>query len=223
MDDIEPAVVIGVDEVGRGAIAGPLVVAAVAFEVGIAPVTAQHKEKTLTAYDSKSFKNPAHLEALDINIRKTALYSSVIQRNAHEIDARLMWTVFPEAIKMAVSRVVERLHMLGKWPSPDHYLVMLDGELDIPAGSFPCPHQCIVDGDKHVWQIGAASIVAKVYRDNYMRDLAERYPEWDFDKHKGYPTPWHLGMLKRQPLTPEHRKSFRPVMDQLGPRPGFED
>ncbi len=73
-----------------------------------------------------------------------------------------------------------------------------------------------------MWQIGAASVVAKVYRDKRMAELHERYPEWGFDKHKGYPTPKHKALLGDLEATPIHRRTFKPVAEAQGMPPGFE-
>ena len=79
----------------------------------------------------------------------------------------------------------------------------------------PLPHQAIVKGDTLSDSIAAASILAKVTRDAWMKDQAKRYPSYGFDQHKGYPTPGHIDALKTHGITPIHRKSFQPVKDML--------
>lgn len=221
----EALVIIGVDEAGRGALAGPLVVAAAAFSVFESPVTANyhsvHGDKVITVGDSKSFSSANQRDVLDIAVRNIALAVSVVERSAKEIDERLMYHVFPETTKLAVSRVMEQLVKRGIGSRPSDYLVLLDGDLHIPG--IPCPVRSIVDGDKRVWQIGAASIVAKVHRDNVMMTLDSRYPGYELDKNKGYPVPTHKKLLKKLGPSPVHRKSFRPVSQAGGPIAGLED
>ncbi len=222
---IEPQVIIGVDESGRGALAGPLVVVAAAFRRGASPVTAEYRglrgDKRLTAGDSKSFSNPIHREVLDQAIRASALALAVVERSAQEIDERLMSAVHPEATRLAIARVLEQLTTKGNGTSPADFLVMLDGEGQIPEG-IPCPVRTVVDGDKHVWQIGAASIVAKVHCDARMLALHTRHPDWGFDQHKGYPTAAHRRLLAEHGPSPVHRITFRPVAEARGLPPGFE-
>jgi ribonuclease HII len=220
-----PRIIIGVDEAGRGALAGPLVVCAAAFQVDTPVVTAMYKslrgEKVVVAGDSKSFSNPLHREVLDPVIRESAMAVAVIERSAKEIDERLMYVVFPEALRLAIARVIERLVQLGHGDVANDYVVKIDGEIPRPEG-IPCVVHSIPDGDKKIWQIGAASIVAKVHRDHRMDELHAAYPEWGFDTHRGYPTPAHKKLIKTLELTPIHRRTFRPVAEAKGLPPGFE-
>ena len=221
----DPQIVIGVDEAGRGALAGPLVVAAAAFRFGQPAVQARYRglrgEKRLTAADSKSFHNLVERGVLDVAIRDAAVAVAIVERSAKEIDARLMGSIFPESTKLAVSRVLEELVAKGMGEAPADYFVLLDGDVEIPDG-IPCAVQAIVDGDRQVWQIGAASIVAKVHCDAHMVALHAQYPDWCFDQHKGYPTDVHKALLKKHGPSPVHRKTFRPVAEARGLPPGFE-
>ena len=220
-----PSIIIGVDESGRGSLAGPLVVCAVAFLREEQPVTAAYHslrgDKVVTAGDSKSFSNPVHREVLDQAIRSVALGYTVIERSASEIDARLMFHVFPESLHLAISRLLEQLLAKGFSKNPQDYLVMVDGDVPLPQG-LGCPMRAVIDGDKLVWQIGAASIVAKVACDAKMVALHEQYPKYDFAKNKGYPVHAHKKVLKALGPSPVHRKTFRPVAEALGLPPGFE-
>jgi len=222
---MDPQIVIGVDEAGRGALAGPLVVVAAAFRFGDPPVQARYQslrgEVRLTAADSKSFSNPVQRGVLDVAIRDAALAVAIVERSAKEIDARLMGSVFAASTKLAVSRVLEELVAKGLGQVPSDYQVLLDGDVEIPDG-IPCPARAIVNGDRLVWQIGAASIVAKVHCDARMLALHAQYPEWSFDKHKGYPTAAHKELLQKYGPSPVHRKTFRPVAEARGLPPGFE-
>lgn len=222
----EPRIIVGIDEVGRGALAGPLVVCAAAFPVGLSPVTATYRglrgDHVITAGDSKSFSNPLHREVLDVAIREIALAVTIVEKSAKEIDERLMSVVFPETIRLALARVVEQLVQQGHGSCPADFVAKLDGEIPIPAG-VPCRVFAIPDGDKKVWEIGAASIAAKVHRDKRMDELHELYPDWGFDKHRGYPTPAHKRLLKLLDTSPIHRRTFKPVAEARGLPPGFED
>jgi ribonuclease HII len=224
----EPRFVMGVDEVGCGAIAGPLVVAAVAFRADAARVTAEWRgvrgTKTLAAEDSKKIKVPEQRAALDAAIRTAAIASAVIERTAAEIDARLLRAVFPEALRLAIQRCAEQLAMaLGGFSlRKDELLVLVDGDLERP--DVPCPVRMVPGGDALDWRIGAASIVAKACHDRHVARIAGEHPEWSFDKHRGYPTPKHLDQLHRDGLLDQvHRRTFGPVRAARGPIPGLED
>lgn len=222
--------VIGVDEVGCGAIAGPLVVAAVAFRADAPRVTAEWRGvrgiKTLAADDSKKIKTSEQRAVLDTAIRANAVAHAVIERSAGEIDARLLREVFPEALRLAIQRCVEQLVMTispGRFQiQKDDLLVLVDGDLERP--DVPCPVRMVPGGDALDWRIGAASVVAKACHDRHMARLALEYPSWSFDKNRGYPTPKHLDQLHRDGILDQvHRKTFGPVRAARGPIPGMEE
>lgn len=224
----EPKYVIGVDEVGCGAIAGPLVVAAVAFRADAPRVTAEWRGvrgvKALAADDSKKIKAPEQRAVLDAAIRAAATAHAVIERTPSEIDARLLREVFPEALRLAIQRCAERLAMsLGVHGlQKDDLLVLVDGDLERP--NVPCPVRMVPGGDALDWRIGAASVVAKACHDRHVARLADEHPSWSFDKHRGYPTPRHLDQLHRDGVLDQvHRKTFGPVRAARGPIPGMED
>ena len=177
----------GVDEVGRGPLAGPVVAAAVI----LAP---QHPIAGLG--DSKKL-GPARRESLDREIRAKALAWSMGRAEVEEIDALNIL----QASLLAMRRAVEALHL-----RPDQVLV--DGNrcprLDIPV-------QAIVGGDSRVAAISAASILAKVARDREMLDWEARFPGYGLARHKGYPTRDHLEALHKLGVSPIHRRSFGPV------------
>ncbi len=181
----------GVDEVGRGPLAGPVVAAAVILDpahpiVGLA--------------DSKQL-SPARRERLALEIRANALAWALGRAEVAEID-RL--NIF-QASLLAMRRAVEALSV-----TPDQ--VLADGKHCPPLA---CPCQAIVKGDASVPAISAASILAKVARDAELRVLHERYPHYDFARHKGYPTAAHREALRRFGPCPEHRRSFAPVAAAL--------
>ena len=217
-------IIIGVDETGRGALAGPLVVCAAAFHADASPVIATYRglraDKELLVGDSKSYSNPRHREVLDREIRKSVASIAVVERSAKQIDAHLMFVVYPATLRLAIARVMEQLVHEGYSDMANDYVVKLDGETRVPG--VPCPVHSIPGGDKKIWQISAASVVAKVYRDKRMIEMHEHYPEWGFDKHKGYPTPKHKALLGDLEATPIHRRTFRPVAEAQGMPPGVE-
>src|SRR5580692_12865998 len=118
-----------------------------------------HADKQLVAGDSKGVKNEAHRAALAIAVRASANSVATIEKTAWEIDNRMFSVVFPEALKLAAARCIEKLHSLDPDLSSDEVLVLIDG--DVPKPDLPCPVKCIPDGDKKDWRIGAASLVAK--------------------------------------------------------------
>lgn len=216
--------IIGVDEAGCGALAGPLVVVAVAFPVSADRVTLPWKgvytDKTLVSGDSKGIKNPAHRAALSVAIQTACTTLVVIEKTAAEIDARLLGTVLPEAIKLAAARCLERLLTFNAMLKREDFLVLIDGDLVKP--DLPCTVQCIPNGDKLDWRIGAASIVAKAIHDKRIEALHAEYPNWGFDKSRGYPTREHKNFLTKRGPTQAHRKSYQPVRNALPLAEGIE-
>lgn len=217
--------IIGVDEAGCGALAGPLIVVATAFAADAqAPRVVWHGlrgDKQLVAGDSKGIKSPDQRAMLATEIQRVCAAHIVIARTPQEIDARLFSTVFPEAIRLAASRCVERLSTLDPSLEPSDFLVLIDGDLTPPV--IPCPVRCIADGDKLDWRIGAASVIAKARHDVAVNQLHQAFPTWCFDAHRGYPTKQHKALLAKHGPTDEHRKSFRPVMASRPRAQGIEE
>ncbi len=181
----------GVDEVGRGPLAGPVIAAAVILDPA-RPIAGLADSKKLS---------PARRERLTLDIRANALAWALGRAEVAEID-RL--NIF-QASLLAMRRAVEALPM-----TPDRVLV--DGKHCPPLA---CPCTAIVKGDVTVPAISAASILAKVTRDAELRELHDRYPRYDFARHKGYPTAVHREALRRYGPCPEHRRSFAPVAAAL--------
>jgi ribonuclease HII len=217
--------VVGIDESGCGALAGPLVVCAVAFPEEMDRVTTMwkgvHANKMLAAGDSKGVKNPEHRAALTIAIKATCSSIAIIERTAAEIDKRLFGTVFPEAIALAAARCIEKLKSADPALSPDDIQVLIDGDLQRP--SLPCPVRCIAGGDRLDWRIGAASIVAKATHDERIDQIHADNPRWEFDQHRGYPTRKHKELLTQRGPLDIHRKSFRPVQAAMPRSMGIEE
>jgi len=178
----------GVDEAGRGPLAGPVCAAAVVFEPG--------RRAPAGIADSKVL-SPRERERLTILIKSRALAWSIAWASVEEIDALNIL----QASLLAMRRAVEGLSV-----PPDE--VLLDGA-HCPVLAIPA--RAIVDGDAKVRVISAASVLAKTARDAEMCRLHERFPQYGFDEHKGYPTPRHLKALRRHGVCEVYRRSFAPV------------
>jgi ribonuclease HII len=187
-----PGLVAGVDEAGRGPLAGPVVAAAVILDE-LQPIKGLADSKTLTAL---------RREKLFDEIRAKALCCCIAEASAAEIDEINIL----QATLLAMRRAVEGLRL-----KPANVLV--DGNR-IPV--LKVPAEAIVKGDATVKAISAASILAKVHRDRLCLVLHEQHPQYGFDGHKGYPTPEHLAALRAHGACAQHRRSFGPVRDVLG-------
>lgn len=177
----------GVDEVGRGPLAGPVAAAAVIFSEG----TILQGIK-----DSKAMTEKARDEAFSLIIQK-ALAISVGVVSHRFIDETNILKASLEAMKRAV---------LSLGPAPEY--VFVDGIHPVPVN---IPQRCLKKGDQRCFTISAASVVAKVYRDRIMRSYHERFPEYGFHQNKGYGTKRHLQAIQRHGPCPIHRLSFRGV------------
>jgi len=187
-----PRLTAGVDEAGRGPLAGPVYAAAVLFPPGVR-VHGLRDSKQLT---------PQERERLIPRIERAALAWAVAWSDVAEIDR----VNILQATLLAMRRAVDRLPV-----RPAH--VQVDGCcLPVIRGASA---EAIVDGDCKVAAISAASILAKVYRDEEMRRLHALYPEYGFAEHKGYATLAHLNALARLGPSPIHRESFAPVRASL--------
>lgn len=188
MDEIPPHFLIaGVDEVGRGCLAGSVVTAAVILDA-TKPIAGLTDSKKLTERKR---------EQLSKIIQENALSWAIAEASVTEIDSLNIL----QATLLAMQRAVAGLHV-----QPD--IVLVDGNrlphLTIPA-------QAIVKGDSKVQAISAASILAKVYRDNLMVDYHRQYPDFSFHVHKSYGTKQHLAEIQQFGILSIHRKSFNPV------------
>lgn len=182
----------GVDEVGRGPLVGAVVTAACILDPN-KPIEGLTDSKKLT--EKKR-------EALAEEIKEKALAWSIARADADEIDELNIL----HATMLAMQRAVAHLDV-----QPD--FVLIDGNR---CPTLPMPSQSVVKGDLRVAEISAASILAKVARDNEMKELDKLYPDFGFAKHKGYPTKLHFEMLAKFGPTPQHRQSFKPVKRALG-------
>ena len=183
--------VAGVDEAGRGPLAGPVVAAAVILDPAV----------RIVGLDDSKRLSPQRRAELDLKIRERAAGYAVARADVDVIDAINILQATMQAMREAVARLD---------PAPD--LVLVDGNR---CPDVPCPVRAVVGGDATVAAIGAASILAKVARDRAMIEMDRRYPEYGFARHKGYGTRAHRDALLRLGPSPIHRLSFAPVKSAL--------
>lgn len=185
--------VAGVDEAGRGPLAGPVVCAAVILD----------PEKPIAGLgDSKALSEKKREELFPL-IQQNALAWKIVFIEAVDIDRLNIFKATMEGMRRAVTELnIKAQHAL------------IDGN-KIPPG-LPCSAEALVKGDARESCIMAASILAKVARDAYMLKLHAEFPQYEFAKHKGYPTAAHFEALKLHGPCPEHRRSFAPVRDLIG-------
>lgn len=186
-----PGLVTGVDEAGRGPLAGPVVAAAVILD-DLRPIAGLADSKLLT---------PARRERLYDEIRAKALCCSIAEASVEEIDQLNIL----QATMLAMRRAVMGLRLKPA-------MVLVDGNripiLDVPA-------EAIVRGDALVPSISAASILAKVHRDRWCEQVHEQFPQYGFAGHKGYGTALHMAALREHGACIHHRRSFAPVAERL--------
>ncbi|MCF6345138.1 MAG: ribonuclease HII [Thiomicrorhabdus sp.] len=184
---------VGVDEVGRGPLIGNVVAAAVILPIGC----------KLPLKDSKKL-SASKREALAFLIKEQAVAYAIAVATPKEIDALNILQATMLAMQRAILQLVEGGEKIS--------YVYVDGNR-CPQVALPC--QSIVKGDDKVMEISAASILAKVYRDQQMFELHQQYPEYGFDQHKGYPTAKHLLAIQKYGLIEGYRYSFKPVKKML--------
>src|SRR6267142_2023096 len=182
----------GVDEVGRGPIAGPVVACAVIMPADTRAIVGVDDSKRLTH---------AQRVRLAVKIRERAVAFALGAASVREIDRINIY----QASVLAMRRALERLEV-----RPDH--VVIDGRV---MRTLPIPHTAVVHGDARCFSIACASILAKVTRDLLMTRLAARYPQYIWDHNAGYTTREHVAGLAAHGITPHHRKSFCRISDLL--------
>lgn len=176
----------GLDEVGRGCLAGPVVAAAV-----ILPKDFTHD----TLKDSKKL-SAVQREKLEIEIKESALAWAIADASVSEIDKLNILN----ASILAMHRAIEKLSLVPE-------LLLIDGNKFKPYNFIP--YHCIIKGDDKFFSIAAASVLAKNYRDKWMNDLADKFPQYDWKNNVGYPTLKHRKAIEEYGLTEWHRKSFK--------------
>lgn len=186
--------VAGADEAGRGSLAGPLVAAAVLFD--LERLSLSDRRALARLNDSKQHTLEGREELFPLVIRAAAR-TCIVSRCPGGIDARGLHVTNLDALRSALAGVVR--------PGA---VCLVDG---FPVPDFGHEQRAVVGGDSRSAAIAAASVLAKVTRDRYMRKAAERYPGWDFETHVGYSTPEHRSAIERIGVSPIHRLSFASV------------
>jgi len=179
----------GIDEVGRGAWAGPIVAAGVIFPKRV-------KIKGLK--DSKKVSAPKRIKLVEI-IKAKALAWTIEVVESNIIDE----IGVGKANALVIDQVINSLK-----PRP-HYLLI--DKASVIKYKIRIPWETIIKGDNKIFSIAAASILAKVYRDDLMLKLAKKYPRYGFEEHKGYGTQLHQQMIDKYDICPLHRKSYKPI------------
>lgn len=221
-DNFPGKIIVGIDEVGRGPLAGPVVACAAVLK---------SPDALLTLNDSKKLTRPKR-EAMFDAVKDACSCYAIASASVAEIDEINIL----EADFLAMRRALQALGLAGIQESAPEIpvevkgsfsdaaglgagenpqvLIAVDGNLKIRGISLDIQIP-VVKGDGHVASISAASILAKVFRDRYMDELEKKYPGYGFDKHAGYGTKAHLDAIKKQGYTPEHRMSFHPKSLQI--------
>ena len=187
--------VAGIDEAGRGPLAGPVVVAAVIFT---------DRSKIPRVNDSKQLSATKREKMRTEILASPGVLYAVKEISPEVIDERNILQATYLGMRTAASSF------------PDIDFALIDG---LPVPSFPVPCESVVKGDAKSASIAAASILAKTHRDAIMKKYAEQYPEYGFERNSGYGTAEHLEALKEFGPTPVHRKSFAPVRNVISPPP----
>ncbi len=193
MDEIPIAkLVAGVDEAGRGPLAGSVVAAAVIL----------HENHPIVGLTDSKKLSAQRRDVLETEIKQHAMAWSIAEASHHEVDEINIL----QATLLAMRRALLGLNVLPE-------LVLVDGNRLPRLENYQM--RAIVKGDLYEPCISAASILAKQYRDRQMLELDRLYPQYQFARHKGYPTELHRALLKQHGVSPVHRRSFRPVRDLL--------
>ena len=183
--------IIGVDEVGRGPLAGPVVCAAVLMDL--------EEDARIVGIDDSTKVSEKKREILSSEIIQNAKAYTMVEVSEKIIDQINIL----EATKLGMKNAVEQL--IKKAGLTEDYIVLTDGNMTL---NLKCPQHSVVHGDALSYSIGAASIIAKVYRDRLMDEFAKSYPQYGFEKNKGYGTKAHIQGIKEHGLCPIHRKTF---------------
>lgn len=188
--------VLGVDEAGRGPLAGPVTAGAVLLDL-------QALEWCTGITDSKKLTARAR-ETFATVIEQRAPHAFVAHVSAQEVDRQNILAASLSGMRTCALSIIEEAQL-----SAEEFLVVVDGKQALPEFSFP--QQAVIKGDARSLAVAAASVLAKVKRDAWMMALHAEYPVYGFDRHKGYPTKMHLAALQEYGACAHHRKSFAPV------------
>lgn len=204
-------VVVGVDEVGRGPLAGPVVACAAVLK---------SPDALLSLNDSKKLTRPKR-EAMFESVKEACECYAIASASVREIDEINILEADFRAMRRALQALGMQglnetspeipIEVKGSLPANVRVLVVVDGNLKIDKMSQDIQLP-VVKGDGRVASVSAASILAKVFRDRYMDELEKKYPGYGFDKHAGYGTKAHLDAIRKMGFCPEHRMSFHPKL-----------
>lgn len=190
--------IIGIDEVGRGAFAGPVVVGAVIFSKNV---------KISDGINDSKLLSPRNREKLDKEIRTCAQFCSIAEIGLSVINKVGIGKATSIAFRKVIGKIISKFQII---PNKNNIFVLVDGfHVKYIKGIGLKNQKAIIKGDRKSISIAAASIIAKVYRDDLMRSLHKKYPRYHFDINKGYGTKKHQAAIKKHGLSKIHRKSFK--------------
>ena len=200
LENMYSGLVVGIDEAGRGPWAGPVVAGAVVIlDKNLSKILLEGLD------DSKKLsakKREILYDELFAEQAKGKLYIGIGEASCQEIDKLNIL----QATFLAMKRATDKLPKC-----PD--MALIDGNRT--PGNFNCPTKTVIKGDAKSMSVAAASIAAKVYRDRIMKEMAKKYPYYGFEKNAGYGTASHIEGLKKHGITPEHRKSYKPIQQLI--------
>ncbi len=192
-------VIVGVDEVGRGCLAGPVVAGAVALPAHLDLGLQCLKSHPLAQVRDSKRLTTARRETLAPHIHQWAAKTGIGIATVEEID---QINIF-QASHLAMVRAIQALNL----PETHLFHILIDGKF-LPRSGLPAPATAIIQGDQKSFSIAAASIIAKVWRDQQMHLLDQQYPGYGLSQHKGYPTALHIEALEQKGMSAIHRRSF---------------
>jgi len=216
--------VFGLDESGRGSLAGPVLAAAVSIKLKTKnqKLKTHIKNKKINNLTIEQFNNLGIRDSKKLTaLQREKLYrmltnSNLIEWGIGRVSEKVIDKInILEATKLAMKKAIKKLtQKLKNQKTKKHNLdfLIVDGNFKI---NLAVPQKSIIKADQKVFSCATASILAKVYRDRIMGRYHKKYPQYGFDKHKGYPTKYHLKMLKKYGPCKIHRKSFKPVKNML--------
>jgi len=201
--------ILGVDEVGVGSLAGPLVVGAVAYpSSGRPPVLKRMRRADVSVKDSKLI-NKALLPQFADLIYSSAIHNTCVLKPAWMIDRYGVEEMRREAMCAVVKRTLERLTFLYR--DDCKYSVIIDGDFDLHTNAFK--YKAVAGADKTIWQVSCASIIAKHAQVQVMTNMHRDHPHYGWDRNAGYGTSQHLAALREHGATKFHRHSYKPVRE----------
>ena len=204
-------IIVGVDEVGRGPLAGPVVVSACVIRDTVEFTSNPEDDQWRLVRDSKLLSEKQRKVAF--SFVKEKFYVGVGQSNPSTIDRINILQATFLAMKKAIADLEKVIDKENAYADAEKMMIMIDGNQLIP--NFTREQICVAKGDQVAKSIAAASVIAKVLRDNLMETYDKKYPEYGFGAHKGYGTKVHMEALQEYGATPIHRTSFAPVRNVL--------